>query len=267
MLSRAGLGLVLSLLSLQAQERPKLLRSESKAITEAIPEDPDLAKVINPLKAEILATFGQVLVEAPEGLLRSRNGEENLLGYWVADAMRIRASQVLGTPVKFAITNSGGLRANLRPGPVKVGDITEVMPFENELVVAELTGAELLQVIREGIVRRGGEPTSGARARLGGTPERPEFTITWSDGSAINPKEIVKVATTDYLLASGDSMATIRKARNPVTTGLVVRQILLDACAELGRAKQPLKAPPTGRYQISAEMQQAIRDRKLASQE
>ena len=93
-----------------------------------------------PLAAEIKATFGLPLVQAPQGVFRGRRGEENLLGYWVSDVMRQAAQPLVGGPVRFAITNAGGLRANLRPGQLKVGDIFELMPFENELVVIELTG-------------------------------------------------------------------------------------------------------------------------------
>lgn len=254
---------LLASLTLSAQQPTQLVRSESRPITETTLEDPELAKVIEPCKVELKATFGEVLVEAPQALLRGRGQDENLLGYWVADLMRQRAEALLGTPVKFAVTNAGGIRANLRPGPVKIGDIYEVMPFENELVVVEFTGAELVQIIKEGIQRRAGEPCSGIKASVSGSPEKPEFTITWADGSAIDPKEKVKVATSDYLASSGDGTATIRQGRNLFTTGLPLRQLLLDACAELGKAKKTLNPPTGGRFKLTPEIFEAIKSRKL----
>lgn len=248
--------------ALAAQHPPRLERTQPIPVLETIPEDEAVAKVIAPLSLELRASFGKELVVAPQGLFRGRRGEENLLGYWVADLMRERAQLLVGAPVRFAITNSGGLRGNIRPGTVKVADVFEVMPFENELVVAEYTGAEIIQIVKDGILRRQGEPCSGIQAKVTGTPERPEFSITWSDGSPIDPQEMVKVALTDYLLSSGDGLSTLRRGRRPITTGLPLRDLLLDACAKLGSLKAPLLPPAGQRFVITPEMYQALRDKK-----
>ena len=247
-----------------AKEAPaKLANPQVLPIAATLPDDPEIQKVIAPLAAEIKATFDLPLVKAPQGLFRGRRGEENLLGYWVADMMRQAAQTALGVPVRFAITNAGGLRSNLRAGQLKVADIFELMPFENELVVVELTGAEILQVVREGILRRGGEPCSGVIAKVGGSPDQGTISITWADGNAIDPREVVKVATTDYLYGGGDSIPTLKTGRKPFTTGLTLRQLLLDQCAVLGKANQDLLPPATGRYSIPVPIQEAIRDKKF----
>ncbi|WP_285722759.1 5'-nucleotidase C-terminal domain-containing protein [Geothrix rubra] len=262
--------LIPALLSFLGAHQPPAVKpgqAESIPVTSAIADDPALAATIAPYAAKIKASFGQPLVKAPQGLFRGRRGEENLLGYWVADTMREAARQAIDAPVRFAITNSGGLRANLRPGQLKVEDIYELMPFENELVVVELTGAEVIQVVREGLLRRGGEPCSGVRVKVEGTPAKALLTITWADGSPIDPAEVVKVATTDYLYGGGDAIPTLRKGRKPFTTGLTLRQILLDRCAALGRAGRDLLPPAPGRYQVPAELQEALREKKLNLQE
>jgi 2',3'-cyclic-nucleotide 2'-phosphodiesterase (5'-nucleotidase family) len=232
-------------------------------VNAVIPDDPEIQKVIAPLAAEIKATFDLPLVKAPQGLFRGRRGEENLLGYWVADMMRLAAQGALNEPVRFAITNAGGLRSNLRAGQLKVADIFELMPFENELVVVELTGAELIQVVSEGITRRGGEPCSGVIAKVEGTPEKASLRVTWSDGSPIDPKATVKVATTDYLYGGGDSIPTLKTGRKPFTTGITLRQLLLDQCAAMDKAHQDLLPPASGRYSIPVPTQEAIRDKKF----
>ncbi|WP_306589378.1 5'-nucleotidase C-terminal domain-containing protein [Geothrix sp. 21YS21S-4] len=264
MTSKFFSALFVSLLSLPlAAQGVKPAKAEVLPVTEAIPDDPEIGKVIAPLAAEIKASFDQPLVQAPDGLARGRRGEENLLGYWVADVMRRAAETAVGAPVAFAITNSGGLRANLRPGKLKVGDIFEVMPFENELVVVELTGAEVVQVVKEGLLRRGGEPSSGVKAKFEGPADKAVLTVTWEDGRPIDPAAVVKVATSDYLYGGGDTIPTLRKGRKPFTTGLTLRQLLLDRCAELDKAKQPLQAPAPGRYDVPAPIQDAIRDKTL----
>lgn len=242
--------------------RPRL-EAQVVPVGEAVAEDAEVAKIVAPLAAELRASFGEVIAEAPLGLFRGRGGEENLLGYWVADLMRARAAQVTGRRIHFAITNSGGLRANIRSGPVKVGDLYEVMPFENELVVADYTGAEIMDIVRTGVQRRLGEPCSGVKAVLSGTVEAPVLTITWADGSPIAPEATYAVATSDYLLASGDSISSLCKGRNAFTTGLPLRQILLDAAIQAGRLKRPLLPPEGGRFVFPPDLLQALKEKRL----
>ncbi|GLH72304.1 hypothetical protein GETHLI_08060 [Geothrix limicola] len=260
---RSASALLFSLLSLSLTAQVAATKAEVIPVNATIPEDPAIQKVIAPLAAEIKASFDLPLVQAPQGVFRGRKGEENLLGYWVSDVMRKAAQNVIGAPVRFAITNAGGLRSNLRPGQLKVADIFELMPFENELVVVELTGAEVIEVVKEGIVRRGGEPCSGVKAVVGGTPEAGTYTLTWEDGSPIDPKALVKVATSDYLYGGGDSIPTLKKGRKPFTTGVTLRQMLLDECGALAKAKQDLLPPALGRYTIPEPIQAAIRDKKF----
>lgn len=250
-------------LALGAQNAPTLQQSQTIRVNETIAEDEEMAKVIAPFAAKIKGTFEVVLTDAPKGLFRGRSGDESLLGYWVADLMRAKALEILGMPVPFAITNSGGLRANLRPGPVKVGSIYEVMPFENELVIVEFTGSELIQIVKEGILRRNGEPVSGVRVQVGGPVNAPRFDMTWADGLPISLTATYKVATTDYLAANGDGGATIRRGRKLFTTGVQLRQLLLDECARLGQIKQPLLAPQANRYAFAPEILEALKDKKL----
>lgn len=242
--------------------KPRLVKSEVKPVTDAVADAPDIEKIIAPIRAEIMASFERPLVNAPKGLFRGRGAEENFLGYWIADVMRARGSALSGTPVRFAITNRGGIRANLRPGMLKVGDIFEVMPFDNELLVMDLTGEEVIQVVREGVLRRGGEPCSGVKVRVEGPPEKPVVTTTWEDGSPIDPKALVKVATTDYLFSGGDSIPTLKKGRRPFTTGLPLRQILLDMCGDLAKQKKDLVPPEGGRFLYSADITKAIVERR-----
>lgn len=242
---------------------PQLLQAQTMGVIQDFVDDPEIMKILAPKQAEIRATFDLPLCMCPKGLFRGRNGEENLLGYWVTDTMRARASQILGKPVKFAMTNSGGLRANLTAGQLKVSDIYGVMPFENELVTIEMTGQDVMDAIKQGILHRGSEPSSGVKLVLSGAVDKPDFLITWEDGTAIKSDESVTVATTDYLYNGGDSIPALKKGRRPFTTGVSMRQMLLDACADLAKAGKPLDAPALGRYNIAPELYTAAREHKL----
>lgn len=229
----------------------------------SIPPDPEVERELAPYRAKLEAKFGKVLCQAPHGLFRGRNGEPNLMGFWMADLMREAAAKATSIPVDAAITNSGGIRSNFRPGPVTVGDVYEVMPFDNALVVVEMTGAELLRAVKQGLERRQGEPVSNLKAVVSGTPEKPACEVTFLDGRPIDPAKTYRVATTDYLAKSGDSMRALKGRRVVLPTGLKLRDVLLEACEALGRADRPLLPPSGDRYLIPDAFLEPLRQQKV----
>jgi 2',3'-cyclic-nucleotide 2'-phosphodiesterase (5'-nucleotidase family) len=247
---------------LAAQQIPA---GSSRPVDVAVADDKEIAAYLAPRTLEIQAEFSKVIAQAPKGLRRGPVGEENLLGYWACDAMRQAASKALALPVHAAFTNRGGLRQDLAVGPVTVGDIVQVMPFENELIVIELTGAELRQAVIEGLEKRGGEPLSGLKVSALGTPEKPELQVLLEDGQALDPKGTYRLATSDFLFLGGDSIPALRKGRRPFTSGLTLRQCFLDACTALTKAEAPLLPPAPGRYQLSASIREALRAKQKVS--
>ncbi len=256
---KASLTALLFTLPVLAQQAPT---GSSRPVDAAVIEDKEVAAFLAPRTQEIKAEFSKVIAQAPKGLRRGPVGEENLLGYWACDAMRRSASRALSLPVHAAFTNRGGLRQDLAVGPVTVGDITQVMPFENELLVIELTGAELRQAVIEGLEKRGGEPLSGLKVSALGTAEKPELQVLLDNGQPLDLNATYRLATSDFLFQGGDSIPALRKGRRPFTSGLTIRQCLLDACAALTQSGAPLLPPEPGRYQLSTPIREALRARQ-----
>jgi 2',3'-cyclic-nucleotide 2'-phosphodiesterase (5'-nucleotidase family) len=92
---------------------------------------------------------------------------ESLVGNVVSDAMRTKYAP---TGVQFAITNSGGLRADLTcpttdnpsdfcpaytppPYPITRGQVLTVLPFGNIVVTVTINGAELKTMLENGVSR------------------------------------------------------------------------------------------------------------------
>lgn len=255
---RLAFAALLSLVPLAAG--PVLGSGIAQPVDAATPEDREIVRTIAPYSAQIHEAFDQIIATAPQGLRRGPVGEDNPLGCWVTDVMRMQASRRSQAPVAFAITNRGGLRADLPVGSVKRAHIFEIAPFENALVTAELTGAEIIQVLKESILRRGGEPCSGVRAELSGNIEKQSLRVIWSDGTEIEPERTFRIVTTDYLMGGGDSIPTLRKGRNVVPLGISLRDALLETCQELSRTKQPILPPAGWRYHLPADLLKAFRN-------
>lgn len=71
---------------------------------------------------------------------------ETNLGNLVGDAMLAYGQGGFSEPTDFAVTNGGGLRANIEPGAVTLGDIIAVLPFGNSISQIKVTGAQVKEM-------------------------------------------------------------------------------------------------------------------------
>lgn len=138
---------------------------------------------------------------------------ESRIGNFVADAYRHVAGADVG------LQNSGGIR-NGPPlvGDVTVADLVSVVPFEEPVSVARLTGAELLDVI-EGAAGVGLAFAEQGwwHAHISG------LEIVWDEadgrlmearvgGEPVDPDREYTLATTDYLFHSDDEFPALEEA-------------------------------------------------------
>jgi 2',3'-cyclic-nucleotide 2'-phosphodiesterase (5'-nucleotidase family) len=98
------------------------------------------------VERELDARIGQTSVplDAREAVIRR---EETALGHYLAEAMRERVSAEVG------LLNSGAVRGNrlIPVGPLTRRDFHEMLPFNNTVVLLELTGAVLAQALERSV--------------------------------------------------------------------------------------------------------------------
>src|SRR6185295_19775437 len=110
-----------------------------------------------------------------------------------------------------AVLNSGGLRADLRATQPTYGDLFEVLPFDNTVVVVRMTGAEVREMFR---LSPGGEhgvlQESGLAVTL--DPQRkddPVVSIALADGTPLDPARTYTVAMNDFMAGGGASLKAL----------------------------------------------------------
>ena len=99
-----------------------------------------------------------------KGDLRKGGVGAGSLGNFVTDGIRAEASRKVGKPILLAVTNGGGLRKNIiAEGDLRLRDIFELLPFENALVAFDLTGAQVIDLLKVVVLK--GDAQSGARIK------------------------------------------------------------------------------------------------------
>jgi 5'-nucleotidase / UDP-sugar diphosphatase len=170
---------------------------------------------IAPLAATPLGTNARAI---------TRSGGENVMGQFVADAMR----DAVGADI--AMANSGGLRADLAAGAITRGAIYEIMPFDNTVVTMKLSGAEVRRVLEDGLRR--GRVTQVSGIRYGFDDSKPPGSrvtrLTLADGSPIDDARDYLVAVNNFMADGGDDYDTLRRARDKVDTRVPVRDRIED---------------------------------------
>jgi len=203
--------------------------------------DEDAMAIVAPYKASV-----DSMMAPPLGLSRRGMGAgrpESLLGNWAADVM-VETSTMTGLErADLGVMNVGGLRNRMPEGIVRRGDIILISPFENRVVVAEMKGSDLMELMRNIAAVKGEAVSSSVRMEI--TPQGQLLSVT-IDGKPIDESRTYRVATIDYLAEGNDHMTALKKK-----SGLHELKILArDAMMEYIIKKQVIDSQLEGRIKI-----------------
>jgi 2',3'-cyclic-nucleotide 2'-phosphodiesterase (5'-nucleotidase family) len=196
-------------------------------------ENTRIKDLIQPYKLQIDEAMNKVIGQTAKELRCERADLESPLGNFIVDLMLYQTSKIYDMPLDICVVNNGGLRVPINAGNVTVGNIFELMPFENEVVVLTLTGSDLLELLAyEAKYRK----TSFANAKLKYTEEG-LLISAMIGGEPLQATKTYKLVTYDYLANGGDGMTCFEKLkREPM--GITVRTMIIDHIAELASKNQ-----------------------------
>ena len=197
-------------------------RVEVTSVLDANPSAEAMA-IVAPYKASVDSIMSPVLGLSRVAMTSKR--PESLLSNWAAEVM-IEGGTATGLePADMGLVNVGGLRNNMPEGIVRRGDIMLISPFENYVVVLEMKGSDLLELMRN-IAAVGGEGVSSSvRMEITEGGELLSCTIS---GKEIDPQRIYTIATIDYLAEGNDKMFALKNAVKRHETGLLVRDVMME---------------------------------------
>jgi len=169
--------------------------------------------------------YREVIGQASNSLTRSSVGEAPLNNL-IADVMRERSG------ADFAFMNFGGIRADIKAGPVTREDIFKVLPFGNEIVSFHCSGLFLKTIIERkvsggsrGLVISGGKVIFNKNL-----PDGQRVVYMEVGGVPLEPDKIYRVATNDYLLEGNSGLYMLKDIpRSEVDfSGVKVGEALID---------------------------------------
>ncbi len=152
--------------------------------------------------------------------------EESVVGNMLADLM-LKARP----DAEIAMTNGGGIRADLPAGPLEYGSLYETMPFDNRFAIVKLKGADVRAVIARNL-RSSTGIFSWSGLSMSATCTAGELTIVLRDrkGKVIKDDRALTLATSDFLASGGDGAfedVTFPEGSVEWTT-VIVREALAD---------------------------------------
>ena len=187
-----------------------------------------IAEAAEPL-SEIINTVVADAAGFIDGERNTCRVQECEMGNLITDAM---LAEVSSRGVQIAIQNSGGIRASIDQGPVTMGEVLTVLPFQNTLSTFEISGAVLLAALENGVSQI--EEVAGRFPQVAGmryTVDRAaeigaRVSAVQIAGQPLELDRVYRAVSNNYVRNGGDGYKMFRGAQNAYDFGPDLADIL-----------------------------------------
>jgi 2',3'-cyclic-nucleotide 2'-phosphodiesterase (5'-nucleotidase family) len=157
--------------------------------------------------------------------------EESPFGNLVADLMRAARPKA-----DLALTNGGGLRADLPVGELTYGQVYTTYPFDNRFAEVDLPALSFRALMKDNIEHsKGILSVSGVRVKAVCQGSELVVTLTRDDGRPIRDDERLRIATSDFLASGGEGpLGGAGGAVAHIEEGTLVREDIISVLRERG---------------------------------
>ncbi|KQZ86961.1 multifunctional 2',3'-cyclic-nucleotide 2'-phosphodiesterase/5'-nucleotidase/3'-nucleotidase [Mesorhizobium sp. Root157] len=208
-------------------------------LDKSITPDQAVLDRIKELGAPIEELKGKLVGESTAPIDGSREAcraRECEMGNLVSDAVLDR---VKDQGVTIVFTNGGGLRASIDQGPVTMGEVLGVLPFQNTIATFQIGGKDIVAALENGVSQL--EDGAGRFAQVAGlkysfdksaAPESRIKSVEVMDNGnwvPIDPSKDYLVASNNYVRQGGDGYKIFAdNAKNAYDYGPGLEQVVAD---------------------------------------
>lgn len=207
--------------------------------------DATMETKILPYRTKLMNDMEEVLCISKDPLFAGR--PESPLSNFCADLILQESDSICikrfpDMRIDVSMVNRGGLRVPIPKGEVKVQNMFELMPFENEIVFLKIKGDVLRRFI-DHMASRGGEGVSGMkfgiRNNKGLDPQ--------IQGKPLDDSKNYWLVTSDYIANGGDGSEILKEVQQRISTGVKFRDMFIDHLRKMGRKGLAIEAKIDGR--------------------
>jgi 2',3'-cyclic-nucleotide 2'-phosphodiesterase (5'-nucleotidase family) len=191
-------------------------------------ESAEISKFIQPYKEHIDKDLSTVLAFAPETI--DKNGAwQTPMGNLFSTVVFEKGNPIFkkreNLSIDIVLLNHGGIRTIIPKGNVTARTAFEIMPFENSLVVIELKGEQIEDLLNYFITEKKPHPLYGMTFTIGKDNDAKDILI---QGKSFDKNTSYFVGTNDYLANGGDNMIFFKKRIHKYDLDYKLRNILID---------------------------------------
>lgn len=214
-----------------SKEKQLISKIEGKRINinDSLTANQEIEDFIKPFRERIQEDMEKVLSYAPKNMHKNDGELETTIGNLMADLVKSQSEPVYkkrtDKSIDICLLNHGGIRAPIPKGPIKTRTAFNVMPFENSIVVAELTAENIHNMVTYLAKAKRAHPISGLTIKLD-----KDFNVTEAlvNGKPIEDGRTYTVVTSDYLQNGGDRMNFLKDPKSLEVLDYKIRNAMID---------------------------------------
>ncbi|MFD0962778.1 5'-nucleotidase C-terminal domain-containing protein [Pseudofulvibacter geojedonensis] len=220
------------LISCKEEGKQKLyqIKANQEAIDSTITDNVKIDSFISPFKKRLNDELDSPLAYAKADLTKTDGELVSSLGNLMADICYLQAQPVFKKRtdkiIDFVLLNHGGIRAPIPKGPITARNAFEVMPFENELVVVELSGVKTKELLTYLATEKKAHPVGNMSLKI--SREKNVFSEVMINNQPFKENHNYYVLTSDYLQQGGDNMKFFANPVNLHKLDYKLRNALID---------------------------------------
>ncbi|MEN8798050.1 MAG: 5'-nucleotidase, partial [Flavobacteriaceae bacterium] len=127
--------------------------------------------------------------------------------------------------IDFVVLNHGGIRSVISKGNVSSRTAYEVMPFDNTIVVVQMKGKAIRDLVSHLIRSSRPHPISGLQIII---DKKDQLSSVSIQGEPFDENRTYDVATSDYLFNGGDNMVFFKDGSQHFELQYFIRNAMID---------------------------------------
>ena len=203
--------------------------------------DPDIQKIVDEARARTEKQRDESLGVSLSGPITKAYKTESSEGNWFTDLMLAARPDA-----DVALTNGGGLRADIPSGELTYGKLFEAMPFDNRFAIVTVLGKHIRRLVTTNIQRDGGIFSWGGIS-VKAACKNGELDVAIKVGTKpLADDAKYTLVTSDFLASGGDGV--IGRLKLPEGAIKPTNVIVRDALADVLRKKKGTTIEPEKLY-------------------